>query len=620
MEFEQPEVQKKQRRELVEQSKLAYEQGGQIAVSFLLADLILDTEGCLMIEKVQDLKEQLKDEGLVPNMLGHIDELVVRLGAIADKKVAKFFKEGVVPRDVQPAWRGFLTSHSYVHEQMNCKLASARGFFSLLLHPIRQLNGGYCFAVSALRAMVVKHPDFVMLTYLELLETEQIEHPQLGVVTMHDLIDPSYLQHSDHPWVNLFCQLLIFASTNYSHLTEPGTESSKWLPSVKSLLLEFFRVEMTARLKNQPESQKLVEFLTKQLTESLFIVSEHLFMNEAREHVGGLCHRTKTETVYFPSFAHLERFLLMPLLKEAHKRKISCAKWALSSIKNGEEIFRTVMQKCAKRLRRDGSWEKIVAEEPRLPLEGGAARYALQGVFFYRSDITQLKGSLLDKFRVIAESSSRRALITSKKHAFTIDPNLCAAVTPKKMKSATRRLLETPVSPDSKRIFLDELSTKGKPTKTWKDLFNISNDPTLDIEMAQQLSMEVTLRSFLRNQLKEVLQAVLVGPEEVSRVLKKLKPFDWVEDRIDLRPLAVHLSQNIQQILGRRIGVGSLLHAISKICNKALLIPVGDSNYAESRSEGAIYAVSGFGSPILVPPELNFNLSLISSPQKSTKS
>lgn len=580
-----------------------------------LVDLLLDEDGNLITKNINLLKTEIQENGLHHNLDKHEDEIVRRLDGL---EKCEFFKSPlpkIQTKEIRPELLGLIQDRVPLHKEDQTSWCVNRAFLMAALHPIRQSNGGYCFAIAALRTFMTEHPDLVYKAFLQILKNGEIHSENLpSPINLNAHIHPETERQSDLGLIDMLLKFLILGSANYCRL-DPWSSSSYPL-SAKERLIESVREELLEILSETPKAKDFVKYIEKRLSFNLCLAQHSLMTVESIPHMLGLSFRQKNDWLYLTNYAEIDKYLFLPLCTEAKSEFEEAATALISNPKERGLVFQEAIKT---------TWEKMNAEIPEqtnnhpvLEMEGGYSPQAISAVFGHDYQWKNLADS---SFTQIFSSKKVKTVIgETEGHSLSLHLEKCATVSETALRKSGDRFLSKPISPQKKRSLfqmIDLSPTKNKQVTTYTHLFEINNDPEFKKDVVET-SFQIQTFKFVFSCLDSVLATLNLSKEEQKTFKKNLPEWIYEEQSYHVLDLQQILSSEISRVLKIKVSQQELLSAICTEYGLPLLFQVGDTNYNESSREGSLHLTSNLeGGMQLYPLNIELqNLGFALSPKK----
>lgn len=581
--------------DLREFSKSAYNEGGVPLLWYKMAELLIDQEGNLIHEKICFLEERLQGEGLFGDLSLHKEELLRRLSGL---KKCKYFQKRVnTPSKTLQNYDPILHFSKKGLEGRSLRYLIQRTFFAMALTPIRQENGGYCFAIAALREFMTKHPDSVHKTYLKLLETNNLRHihtNNLLDVTIH--VDAQHDIQNQHGILNILIKLLILGSANFYRRHPLQTALKHVHATPKNILITTIRNRLYSSLQSNNKIEAFVDWVTSELEQNLYILPSTKFetVTSLNEKTGGICYRqAESDWIILRSYSQINNFLLKKVIKKSNSKFPILSNHLLKNKHEYEYLFRHAISKFNEL--RNASEALKVASQTRaiFSLEGGWGDFALESVFGFKRERKIHRGDTLEILQSLGNSQGAgdTTLVVGRDHTYTLYKKECSKI--EKIKKSVNKFLDQQPSPTRLKnvIQLSQLSPKkSERCKSWRELIKQSNRLCVAKTIEEQ-AMTISTSLFFMQHLVDILDDI--GIKEKEQILLTAELTQQLGTKKYLRHIDIHqhITYGIKKTLSRVVDQCQLNWAITNRCGLPGFLRIGDTNHTANSNLGAIYAL-----------------------------
>lgn len=580
----------------------AFEKGGLLGVSEAFAEALIDESGVLDLEQLKLLIRSFEQDQICNEIRGHRSDFLDGLKAILACKELHLPPPRLA--SIHPFYRELLEPETLRNEKMTLASLAQRSLFSMLFHPLRQENGGYCYAIGVLKDMMRNHPEYLhRVFYTALLMDQILDSPLQVTPPLSSVIDLHREKQSDHMLSDFFVKLLVFSFQNYTgsrlKLERP---LNKVLPfGYRNLILHAFFEELESLVGEEDGFDFFSNFLFEELKDKLFLYACSKSISNAPQHAGGFCWIEDSSVLYLTSYQQIEKVVIRPLLKLLENRSVP-AKMILES--HSEELGQLMPLAVQRVLESKKATERILSEQPipLIPWEGGGTKAAAFALFGHLQRSHKLQNPTWKE--VIEESRSMekptvRASMNG--HAFELYPStIPSSLSP--LKRAKENFLKTQPSPSS----LDRLKRRLKIKKhikkklTWGDVVKDHAPTSKKIVSVEKAASEFTVKTLLDKQLGSILERLGIVEKSAKNVQSHLVSTLKKKKRVKLVNLVQLLSDAIFLKADQFTTEFDVRQAISFVCQRPLHIQVGDSNYLKNRRDGGIYLTESLNESKLV--------------------
>lgn len=570
-----------------------------------LADLLLDEGGSLCLQNLSDLKEIILKQGLPESLKEYQEEILRRLSNL---EKSSYFQQQL-PHFEKNELHSYFTMivYHFVPESEHHLTSRCihRAFLTAFLFPIRQFNGGYCFAVAALRMFINRHPDLVHKTVIKILTTGEVQTKYLpSPINIGAHIDPETEWQSEHPLVDLLLKCLILGSKNFC--LRKGENTIVCPLSSKAILLSYIRdgiKDIISRKLNLHSQAEVFSNLVWNRLAYSFSFCQHSKV-AAVSYADYLAPSVlwSDSWLYFSNLPQLEQFFWKPLLKEVQhgfKEVYSYFKSRLSLL--GELSKGALEAVWLSDHNSEQSYPEELSDSLLIEMEGGYGCRAIAAVFEYEYEEESLSLSEKNSSSHLNGIKSSYVLAYSNDHEFNLYPNKIQEIPYNKIKQSTEKFLSCNLSLEKKKLYLKELKispSKGEKKKNLKQLLELKKTSNA-FQKVTRLADSIPTAEFMLKGLVPVLSELGLNETDQEEFLVRLPENVHETKSRSIAEWAGLLYKHLQKQFPRQ----KITTAICNAMGLPLQFHVGDTNYNSSSVNGSLYLTSNLQGGVKFHPE-----------------